>query len=478
MKKSFALALTLPVLVGACMVGPDFKPPETTKTPSYTAAGDAPLPADQQLVSGKTIAGNWWSEFQAPALDSVVTQALADNQDIAVAQARVAEAQESVKQATGALLPQLSLGANAVNQKYGPSLFGPSTISIPAFTAYTAGPNASFPTDLFGGGRRRVEQQAALAEYRRHELAAAHLNIEGNVAAQAFAMAAARAQIAAVQDVIDNDSRNIQLVQTSIDAGAGTETQLVTAQSQLASDRTLLPQLKQQIAVTRHALAILAGKAPADWSPPDFALQDFILPAEIPAALPSELAHNRPDIRAAEAQLHAASAAIGVATANLYPNLTLTGGATAQSLALGGPFLAAWNVAAGLTQPVFDGGQLNAERRAAIDRYNSALATYKQTVLTAFGQVADRLQALANDADQLHAEEEALRTAGSALDLARRSFTLGNTGVIDVIDVQRRFAQAELGVSRARAQRLLDTAQLYIALGGTPLSGAALAAAP
>jgi outer membrane protein TolC len=147
-------------------------------------------------------------------------------------------------------------------------------------------------------------------------------------------------------------------------------------------------------------------------------------------------------------------------------------GVTSQSLALGGPFSAAWSVAAGLLQPIFDGGQLSAQRRAAIDRYNSALATYRQTVLTALGQVADQLQALANDADQLRSQEEAVRTAVSALDLARRSFTLGNTGIIDVIDAQRQFAQAELGLSRARAQRLMDTAQLYLALGGRPLAGA------
>lgn len=475
MTRSLAFALALPLLAGACMVGPDFKHPETTTTPTYAAAGDAPMPADQKLAFGRKPDRNWWSEFNSPALDGLVTLALSDNQDVAAAKARVAEAQEAVKQATGALLPQLSLGANATNQKYGPALFGPSDISIPAFTSYVAGPSASFPTDLFGGGRRQVEQQAALAEYRVFELAAAHLSLEGNVAAQAFAMAAARAQIAAVQSVIDSDAENVRLVETAVGVGSGTQTQLVAAQSQLASDRTLLPDVRQQMAVSGHALSILVGKAPADWSPPDFALHDFTLPAEIPASLPSELAHGRPDILAAEAQLHAASAAIGVATANLYPKLNLTAGVTAQSLALGGPFLAAWSLAAGLTQPIFDGGQLSAERRAAIDRYNAALATYRQTVLTAFGQVADRMQALANDADQLHAQEGAARTAASALDLARRSFTLGNTGIIDVIDAQRRFAQAELGLSRARAQRLMDTAQLYLALGGTPAGGAAIA---
>jgi NodT family efflux transporter outer membrane factor (OMF) lipoprotein len=290
MKKSAVLALALALLAGACMVGPDFERPETTKTTTYTAAVDAPLPTDQRLVQGGALDGNWWSEFRAPGLDSVVDQAIADNQDIAAARARVAEAQESVKAATGALLPQLSLGANATNTKYGPALIGPSGFVIPTFTAYTAGPNASFPTDLFGGGRRLVEQKAALAEYRQYELEAAHLTLEGNVVAQAFAMAASRAEVAAVQNVIDSDGQNVRLVETAVGFGSGTQTQLVAAQSQLANDRTLMPALHQQLAASRHALAILVGKAPAEWSPPDFALKDFALPAEIPAALPSELA--------------------------------------------------------------------------------------------------------------------------------------------------------------------------------------------
>src|ERR1700730_5208097 len=222
MKKSAVLALALALLAGACMVGPDFERPQTTKTTTYTAAVDAPLPADQRLVQGGALDGNWWSAFRAPDLDSVVDQAIADNQDIAAARARVAEAQESVKAATGALLPQLSFGASATNTKYGPALIGPSGFVIPTFTAYTAGPNASFPTDLFGGGRRLVEQKAALAEYHQYELEAAHLTLEGNVGAQAFAMAVSRAQVAAVQTVIDNDSQNVRLVETAIGIGSGT----------------------------------------------------------------------------------------------------------------------------------------------------------------------------------------------------------------------------------------------------------------
>jgi NodT family efflux transporter outer membrane factor (OMF) lipoprotein len=246
----------------------------------------------------------------------------------------------------------------------------------------------------------------------------------------------------------------------------------MTAQSQLASDRTQLPDLHQQESTARHALAILVGKAPAEWSPPDFALTDFTLPGEIPVSLPSDLVHRRPDILAAEAQLHVASAAIGVATANLYPNIDLTGVVTQQALTPGFLFNSvsnAWAVAANISQPIFDGGQLSAQRRAAVDNYQATLAIYRQTILTAFGDVADLLQALSNDSELLKAQTTAAETAGESLDLARRSFQSGNSGILDVIDAERRYAQAQVGLTRAKSQRLMDTAQLYLALGGSTI---------
>jgi len=247
-------------------------------------------------------------------------------------------------------------------------------------------------------------------------------------------------------------------------------------QSQLASDRTLLPDFRQQDALSRHALAVLAGKAPGGWNAPSFALADFTLPVEIPASLPSELIHHRPDILAAEAQLHMASAAIGVATANLYPQINLSAQLVLEALtpaSLAKDVITEWGTAANITQPLLDGGKLSAQQRAAIDAYQASLAEYQQTVLAAFRDVADHLQALANDTDRINADTEAVRTAAAALDLARRSFEAGNSGVLDVIDAERRSAEAQLGLSRATAQRLLDTVQLYVALGGTPIPVAA-----
>jgi NodT family efflux transporter outer membrane factor (OMF) lipoprotein len=200
---------------------------------------------------------------------------------------------------------------------------------------------------------------------------------------------------------------------------------LLTAQTQLATDKTLLPELHQEESTARHALAILLGKSPAEWTTPELTLNDFVLPGEIVASLPSELVHRRPDILAAEAQLHAASAAIGVATANLYPNITLSGTLTQQALTPGGLFngaAAAWAIAANLTAPLYDAGRLRAERRAAADGYQAALADYRQTILRSFGDVADGLQALSNDDDQFNSQTVAAQTAAAARDLARRSY--------------------------------------------------------
>jgi NodT family efflux transporter outer membrane factor (OMF) lipoprotein len=475
MTRTPLLVFALAAVLCGCTLGPDFVPPETHARATYAAPGDLP-PSDQRIRLGEKIAGDWWEQFRSPALDRVVRQAIADNRDIAAARARVAEAREAVKAAAGALLPQASLGATAGRQKYGASLFGPLDIAIPPFTYYTVGPTVTFPLDLFGGGRRTVEEKKAYLEYQGYELDAAYLSLTANVAAESLTVAAAQAQVAALEGVIADDERNVDLVQKALAIGSGTRTQLLAAQSQLAADRTLLPDLRQQDSTARHALAILVGRAPADWAPPAFMLDDFALPVEIPVSLPSDLVHGRPDILAAEAQLHAASAAIGIATANLYPKIDLAGTVTQQALTPGNLFnsaATAWSVAANLTQPLFDGGQLSAARRAAVDEYQASLAGYRQTVLTAFGQVTDGLQALANDDDRLHAEAGAAETAASSLDLARRSYSAGNSGILEVIDAQRAQAQAQLGVSRARAECLLDTAQLYLALGGTPVAATA-----
>jgi NodT family efflux transporter outer membrane factor (OMF) lipoprotein len=320
----------------------------------------------------------------------------------------------------------------------------------------------SFDFDIFGGTKRRVEERTALAELEQHRFDAAYLTVTGDVASEAILLASARAQIHAVQVLIADDRKNLDLIRTAHQYGTATQVDIALATTQLAQDETLLPPLAQQRDVARHALSILVGKSPGDWSAPDFDLSDFALPDNLPVSLPSELARDRPDILEAEAQLHAASAEIGVATADMYPHLTLS-----ASLTQAGPGIGTlWGAAAGLAGPIFDGGTLKANRRASVDGYKASFAGYQQTVIKSLGQVADVLQAINHDSEEYAAQERALSAAESSLRLNQQGYRVGDIGVLQVLDAERGYQRALIGQIQATAARHLDTVQLSIALGG------------
>ncbi len=476
-----ATLAVLALLLSACTLGPDFVPPAapaatryTSKAPSQAAAAAAA----QRVVPGNKVTSEWWKEFHSAALDDAVAEAIKDNRTLAATRATLAQAEEAVNAAAAALYPQVDLPATAGAQKFGAAQLGTTAVP-PTFGFLTVGPMVSYALDIFGGTKRRIEGQAALAQYQGYQLAAARLTLSGRVVLQALAVASARAQTKAVEDILADDEKNLSLVQTARAAGAVSDVDVLSAESQLANDRTLLPPLNQQLSAARHALAVLVGKAPSEWTPPDFELGRLALPAELPLSLPSELVHERPDIMAAEAQLHAASAGIGVATANLYPQITLDAALGQQALDPGhlfGPASTAWNIGGGLAAPLFHGGALEAERRAAIAAYEAALADYEETVLQSFAQVADTLRALEHDAEELAAQKHAFDSAEASLRLTRISYSAGNSGILQVLDAERLDQQARLGYVRADVQRYVDTAGLYLALGGAALSAPAAAA--
>jgi NodT family efflux transporter outer membrane factor (OMF) lipoprotein len=469
-----APALGLAVLVVGCAVGPDFVRPPAPETKDYEAGGmpqpvvPEPTETQQHFTLGKKISNDWWQLFHSARLDDVLQQTIAGSQTLIAAKTTLAQAQQSVAQATGALYPQVDLAAGAQRQRVNFAAIGINTPG-PIINLFSIGPTVNYALDIFGGYRRRVEQQEALAEYQGWELDAAYLTLTGNAVTLALQIASARAQIAAVESIIADDERNLDLVRTELKAGEATQIDVQSAASQLAADRTLLPPLRQQVSVARHALAVLAGVAPGDWAPPDFDLGEFTLPEDLPVSLPSELVRQRPDILAAEAQLHAASAAVGVATAQLYPSINLT--ASFEQFAvkpskLFNPTSSVFDFGASLLAPIFHGGALRAEQQAAVDAFDGALASYKQTVLSSFGQVADVLQALAHDTELLEAEHRALDSAEASLRLTRTTYSYGNAGILQVLDAQRLAEQARLGYVRAQAQRYLDTVQLLTAMGG------------
>jgi len=288
------------------------------------------------------------------------------------------------------------------------------------------------------------------------------------VATQAATIAALRAEIETAEAILVDDRKNLDLARRAEQVGGVAEGQRVNAQSQLAADEALLPPLRQNLAAARHALALLVGKAPSGWTAPDFDLADLKAPASIPVGLPSELVRRRPDILAAEAQLHAATADVGVATARLYPTITLTGALTQSALTPDRIFnypSTAYSIAAGLTQPIFDGGRLRAERKETIAARQAAFATYQMTVLRAFGQVADLLQALAHDDEAIAAQTRVADSAASGLKLARAGYGYGGYALLPVIDAERTYNMARRQLVQAQAQRYLDAIQLFIAAG-------------
>ncbi|HEY2254551.1 MAG TPA: efflux transporter outer membrane subunit [Variovorax sp.] len=466
------LALAGAALAAGCtMVGPDFQRPAPMAVDRYTAQPlaleSAATSGDQHVAPGRPVETEWWKSFHSEACDAIVQRALAGNRTLVAAAASLAQAEELANAQAGTLAPQVGLGASVGRQKLGAASLG--DFSLPPFTYFSVGPTVSYVFDYTGAGRRSVEAQQALAEYRRHQVEGARLAVVGNALTQALRAASLRTQIQTVEELLGRDRENLRLVQVAFDAGSVARLDIVSAQAQLAADQTLLPPLRQQLSLAQHALAILTGSAPAQAALPEFDLGQVRLPTTLPLDVPSELARRRPDILAAEAQLHASTAAVGVAEGNLYPRINITASAGLQSGQFQNLFesqSSVFGLAAGLTAPLFDGGTLRAERRAAMDAMHADAANYEQTVLQAFGQVADTLQALEHGGEELQARSRAQDAARDDVELTRRSYQEGNVGVLQVLDAERRYQQARLGYVQAQGQRYIDTVQLYLALGG------------
>jgi NodT family efflux transporter outer membrane factor (OMF) lipoprotein len=452
--------------IGSCAVGPDYerpKPPAVTDydTPESNGADAGRTLAELSGATGGEASDRWWTLFRSPALDATLSEAIGRSPNLAAAKATLDAAREAVTVAQAGYYPRSN--ATTGDQRTGGGVVGTQT-------GYTLGVNASFSFNALGGATRRlVEEQVALVDYYRYQLAAAYLTLAGSIANEALTIASTRLQIETTRELLVDDQKNLDLTIRMFAAGAAARTDVLTAESQLASDETSLPSLRQQLSVARHALAILVGHSPGEWSAPEFELGDFKLPAELPGSLPSALVRQRPDILSAEAELHEDSAAIGVAVAQEYPAISLNASLTRDALTaadLFHHFNRLWNIGGSLTQPLFQGGALRAQVREARDTYVAQVSTYEQTVLTAFDQVADNLRALEHDSQRIAAYRHASRVARDSLDLQRISYAAGKTTVLQLIDAERTYAQQRLGEATADAQQLEDAASLYVALGG------------
>ncbi|MCB2077644.1 MAG: efflux transporter outer membrane subunit [Novosphingobium sp.] len=464
------LSLIPILLLGACTVGPDFAAPAPPPPEAgYGATGDG------KAVLAEGPDRNWWTAFRNDDLDNLVAQALAGNHSLAASKATLMRAREQINAVAGKRLPQVDGNARVDYQQVNLSAIGigdrlaGAGIGNPEFDLYTVGGGVSYDLDLFGRNKRALEQAMAESEAQARETEAAHLVIAGRVVSQVLAIAALNNRIATERALLDEGERNVRLTETRRKAGAGTLVEVLSAQGQLAGDRTSLPVLEQQLAEGRATLAVLIGISPAELGPTDFSLDQFALPEQVPVAVPSQLVHKRPDILEAEARLHAATAAIGVATADLYPDITL-GASITQSTSKPEQILNdrfnAFDLFGQLTAPIFDGGTRKARKRGAEANALAAAENYKQTVLEAFGQVSGMLSALKTDGQALATQEEAARIAERSLHLSRRSFEVGNSGILQVLDASRTYQRARIALVDARGRQYLNIARLYVATAG------------
>lgn len=469
--RALGTIVSVAALAACTTVGPDFKAPSPPPSGVAYVTPAEHTPANV-VVAATSAEDQWWTLFGSPALNRTVESAVAGSPTLEAARARLIAAREQVAVVAGGLYPQVGVDANVSRQKQSAIPFGlpSSAVTLPPnFNLYQVGATVSYALDLFGGTRRAVEAQQALADSKRYELAAATTTLTGNTASRAVEIAGLRAQLAAVEQILGADRQTLDLVQKERDAGQASDRDVVAAAAQLAADETLRPSLEQSLSAARHSLAALLGISPGELTASDFELAELRLPDELPVSVPSELVRRRPDIQAAEARLHQASAEVGVATAQLYPQITLSAVYAASSLngsPLFSPAGGIWSLAGSVLQPLFDGGSRRAGRREAIAELQASAADYRQAVLQAFVQVGDSLTALDHDTAQVAAQRRAFDLASESLRLERINYATGASGILNVLSAQRQFERASLGYAQVQGGLYLDTVQLIVAIGG------------
>src|SRR3984957_15018933 len=427
------MAVAATMATTGCMVGPNFRAPDAPASPRFTeaalptrtASAATPGGSAQHLNEGRDIPGEWWALFHSPQISMLVTRALQANPDVAAAQATLRQARENVRAEQGALFPQVSAGVSAERQQESLATLGFGSGST-TFSVLSGSLNVSYTLDAFGGIRRQIEQLDARAEYQRFELEATDLTLAANVINTAITEASIQAQIDTTGDIIRADTDALNLTQQRFALGGVSQVDVLQQQSLLDTQVATLPGLRKQLQQTRNQLSVYLGGHPDQYTMPTLDLASLTLPADLPVSLPSKLVEQRPDIRAYAALLHSATAAVGVATANMLPQISLTGSYGRDGSDLSNTFSPAgivWTIASSITQPIFEGGTLSARKRAAKAALDVAVAQYSSTVNTAFQNVANALVAIERDAETLQAALGAQKTAASSLAVARSQYS-------------------------------------------------------
>jgi NodT family efflux transporter outer membrane factor (OMF) lipoprotein len=472
-----AVALGAALGAGGCAVGPDYHRPATaageqftrTPLPAHTTGVDAPGGAAQHWVAGQDIPAQWWKAFHSESLNTLIKEAFEANPNVQAAQAALRQANDLTAAQRGFFFPTFQASFAPSRQRNSGTLSPVLASGAPVFNLYTAQLSVGYTLDVFGGNRRQVESLEAQAQMQRFALEATYLTLSTNVVTAAVQEAALRAQISATERMVAIETEQLQIMQREVDLGAIAVSDATAQEVLLAQTAALLPPLRKQLAVQRDALCALLGRLPAQEPAEVFDLTRLDLPTELPLSLPSRIVEQRPDVRAAEAQLHSASANVGVAIADMLPQITFQGGLGGAATTVGAMFSAGdkfWSVGANLSQTLFAGGTLYHRERAAVDALDEAGALYRQAVITAFQNVADTLHTLVFDADALKADVDAERSAQRSLEYARKAQELGSVSYLALLNAEQAYQMAVVNRVQAQANRYADTAALFQSLGG------------
>jgi NodT family efflux transporter outer membrane factor (OMF) lipoprotein len=472
------LKCTGALIISAC-AGPNFHRPAAPGVERYTleplAAATASAPgaggAAQRFLEQQEVPKNWWTLFGSTELDELVDEALRNNPDVSSAQAALRQAMENTAAQRGAYLPTVQANFDAQRQRDAVGVLAPTLASgTSLFNLFTPEVTVTYVPDVFGANRRQVESLAAEAEATRFQLDATYLTLTANVVTTAIQEAGLRAQIAGTEHVIALERQSLKILRRQLELGAVAEVEVYAEDAALSQLEGTLPPLNRQLHLARDSLAALTGHLPAQFRAVPIELDQLVLPIDLPLGVPSQLVERRPDVRAAEAQLHAATAEVGVAIANMLPQVTITGniGSSATLMSdLFKPGTGFWSIGANAAQTLFEGGTLLHRKRAADAALDRAAATYRSTVLTAFQNVADALHALDTDADALNAASRAADAAQRSLGVANHQLELGSVSYLALLSAELAYQQAVVSLAQARANRYADTAALFQALGGS-----------
>lgn len=471
------IALSALLFTAGCAVGPNYKRPATPQAPGYTptlptttsSTPNVPGGEAQGLIEGRDIPGEWWTLFHSQALNDLIERSLKANPDLKAAQAALLVARENTLAQRGAYYPSVAAGFAATRQKTSNAIAPVPNSNTFSFSLYTPDVNVSFVPDVFGLNRRTVESLKAQEQQVRYALAATHITLSSNIVAAAIQEASLRGQIEATRELITINSKMLEILRSQHARGYVGQLDVAAQESQLAQVEAALPPLLKQLGQQRDLLIALSGGFPYQDLAEKFELSSLQLPEDLPLSIPSQLVEHRPDVLEAEENLHSASALIGVARANRLPNFTLTADAGSMALIFGQLFTNGngyWALAGGVTQPIFQGGALRHRERATRAAFIQASELYRSTVLTAFQNVADTLNALQQDAEGLKTAAAARDAASVTLDLIRKQVETGYANYLALLNAEQTYQQARLNLVQAQANRYADTAALFQSLGG------------